>query len=64
MYEFEVKREWDVKKLRKVSVSLMRDGKVVDKTWLFGYAPLLGLRIKLRKMKMLRLNDKIIEANE
>ena len=56
--KFKVYRDVDSKRLRKIVVELQdSSGKVLDKTRLFGYAAMLGLRlrIKLRKSAMLRL---------
>lgn len=57
--KFKVYRDVDSKRLRKIVVELQdSEGKTLDKTYMFGYAlPLvgLGLRIKMRQKKMLRL---------
>ena len=65
--KFKVYRDVDAKRFRKIVVELQdSSGKVLDKTFMFGYSALLGfsLRVKLRKKAMLKLQTLMQELSK
>lgn len=55
--KFKVYRDVDAKRFRKVVVEMSVDGVIVDKTYMFGYAAMLGfkMRVRMRQRAMARL---------
>ena len=64
--KFKVYRDADAKRLRKVVVELQdAEGKCLDKTYMFGYAAMLGfkMRVRMRQRAMLRLHKAMAELS-